>query len=164
LIAVEHDTIEPPLSGRLFMHPRIAVALLVAGVTIPLDAATPMSLPCADPEPSELALEQEVVTVTARGELMIRLSPADTTRALLAVPAGTSMLLGACTSGWCRVTRDTIAGYAPDSLLVRPAPKPPTPPRTCCRICTTGKACGNSCIARNRTCRVGVGCACDGGD
>jgi hypothetical protein len=31
----------------------------------------------------------------------------------------------------------------------------------CCRYCSKGKACGNTCIARNRTCRVGHGCACD---
>jgi hypothetical protein len=34
--------------------------------------------------------------------------------------------------------------------------------RGCCRICTTGKACGNSCIARWKTCHKGKGCACDG--
>lgn len=32
----------------------------------------------------------------------------------------------------------------------------------CCRICRTGKACGDSCIARTKTCRKGPGCACDG--
>jgi hypothetical protein len=31
----------------------------------------------------------------------------------------------------------------------------------CCKICTKGKACGNSCIARDRTCHKGKGCACD---
>lgn len=33
----------------------------------------------------------------------------------------------------------------------------------CCRICTRGKACGNSCIARHLTCRRGIGCACNAG-
>jgi hypothetical protein len=33
----------------------------------------------------------------------------------------------------------------------------------CCRYCSKGKACGNSCIARNRNCNVGHGCACDAG-
>jgi len=33
---------------------------------------------------------------------------------------------------------------------------------TCCRVCTTGKACGDSCIAQNSTCNVGPGCACNG--
>ena len=31
---------------------------------------------------------------------------------------------------------------------------------SCCRRCSTGKPCGNTCIARNRTCRAGPGCAC----
>lgn len=32
----------------------------------------------------------------------------------------------------------------------------------CCRICTQGKACGDTCIARDKICHVGPGCACDG--
>jgi len=31
----------------------------------------------------------------------------------------------------------------------------------CCKWCTGGKACGNTRIARWKTCRVGHGCACD---
>lgn len=31
----------------------------------------------------------------------------------------------------------------------------------CCKICRKGKACGNSCISRDKTCRKGPGCACD---
>jgi hypothetical protein len=43
------------------------------------------------------------------------------------------------------------------------APQPPAPPgRVCCKICSAGKACGNSCISRSYTCHVGPGCACDG--
>lgn len=33
-------------------------------------------------------------------------------------------------------------------------------PRDCCKFCVKGKACGNTCIARTKTCRVGCGCAC----
>lgn len=33
--------------------------------------------------------------------------------------------------------------------------------RGCCRVCTKGKACGNSCIARHLNCHRGRGCACD---
>ena len=36
-----------------------------------------------------------------------------------------------------------------------------TPARDCCRVCTTGKACGNSCISRAYTCRQPPGCASD---
>ena len=32
----------------------------------------------------------------------------------------------------------------------------------CCRRCSRGKACGDSCISRNYTCRQPRGCACDG--
>jgi len=32
----------------------------------------------------------------------------------------------------------------------------------CCKICSTGKACGDTCISRNDVCRVGPGCACNG--
>ena len=32
----------------------------------------------------------------------------------------------------------------------------------CCRVCTKGKACGDSCINRSYTCTKGPGCACDG--
>jgi len=30
----------------------------------------------------------------------------------------------------------------------------------CCKHCTSGKPCGDSCIARNKTCHSGRGCAC----
>ncbi len=33
--------------------------------------------------------------------------------------------------------------------------------QSCCKICTTGKACGNSCINRNYTCHQPPGCACN---
>ena len=32
----------------------------------------------------------------------------------------------------------------------------------CCRYCGTGKACGDSCINKNDTCKKPRGCACDG--
>jgi len=34
--------------------------------------------------------------------------------------------------------------------------------RSCCKVCTVGKACGNSCISRSYTCHQPPGCACDG--
>lgn len=50
---------------------------------------------------------------------------------------------------------------------VAPAPAPTVAPvqpptRSCCRVCTTGKACGDSCIARDRNCNQPTGCACNG--
>jgi hypothetical protein len=32
---------------------------------------------------------------------------------------------------------------------------------SCCVVCVVGKACGNSCISRSKTCHVGPGCACN---
>ena len=35
-------------------------------------------------------------------------------------------------------------------------------PAACCKVCKKGKACGNSCISKSKTCRKAPGCACDG--
>lgn len=32
----------------------------------------------------------------------------------------------------------------------------------CCKICRKGKACGDSCISKDKTCHKGKGCACNG--
>lgn len=32
----------------------------------------------------------------------------------------------------------------------------------CCKICKAGKACGDTCIAADKVCHKGPGCACDG--
>lgn len=32
--------------------------------------------------------------------------------------------------------------------------------RACCKVCSEGEPCGDSCIARHRTCHEGLGCAC----
>jgi hypothetical protein len=36
-----------------------------------------------------------------------------------------------------------------------------TPRAECCRVCSKGKACGNSCIRADFNCHKGQGCACD---
>ncbi len=36
-----------------------------------------------------------------------------------------------------------------------------TPARQCCKICTIGQACGNTCISASYACHVGRGCACN---
>jgi hypothetical protein len=33
--------------------------------------------------------------------------------------------------------------------------------QACCKTCRKGKACGDSCIARDKTCTKPPGCACD---
>ena len=49
-----------------------------------------------------------------------------------------------------RQAREQAAAAAPDE----PAE------RACCRYCDQGKPCGDSCIARSKTCHKGRGCAC----
>lgn len=34
--------------------------------------------------------------------------------------------------------------------------------QACCRICSKGKACGDTCISKEKTCEESRGCACDG--
>lgn len=35
------------------------------------------------------------------------------------------------------------------------------PAEECCKVCSHGKACGNSCIRADYQCHKGRGCACD---
>lgn len=51
-----------------------------------------------------------------------------------------------------------LGGAKPDI----PWTQKPVEVQACCKYCHKGKACGNSCIARNKTCHKGSGCACDG--
>jgi competence protein ComEC len=61
------------------------------------------------------------------------------------------------------VLNDRTAGVGPG--MADPGRKPGVarnqPARNCCRVCTTGKACGNSCISRRYQCHQPPGCACD---
>ncbi len=47
-------------------------------------------------------------------------------------------------------------GYDPINLC--------TPASKCCKICSKGKACGNSCISANYNCHQPKGCACNSVD
>jgi hypothetical protein len=44
---------------------------------------------------------------------------------------------------------------------VTPARAVTAPVVTCCKHCSKGKACGDSCISRSYTCHKAPGCACD---
>ena len=46
--------------------------------------------------------------------------------------------------------------------LPQPTPVPRPTQRTCCKTCVKGKACGDSCISKDKTCHKPPGCACDG--
>lgn len=51
------------------------------------------------------------------------------------------------------VRAEAQSSFLPESTLVAQA---------CCKVCRKGKACGDSCIARDKVCRQPPGCACDG--
>jgi competence protein ComEC len=51
--------------------------------------------------------------------------------------------------------------FVRDTSRARVATPVPVTSPACCRICTRGKACGNSCINRAYQCRQPAGCACD---
>jgi hypothetical protein len=52
----------------------------------------------------------------------------------------------------------------PSTPVYTPAPKTYTAPAQetyCCKYCSTGKACGDSCISKSYTCHKSPGCACN---
>jgi len=55
-------------------------------------------------------------------------------------------------------TESNVASHA----TTHPVITPPTavPQQSCCKRCSKGKPCGNTCISRSKTCHVGRGCAC----
>jgi hypothetical protein len=55
-----------------------------------------------------------------------------------------------------------IDGYLLESLGVTRSKLSTTSALACCKVCKIGKACGDTCISRSKTCHVGQGCACDG--
>jgi hypothetical protein len=63
------------------------------------------------------------------------------------------------------VVRVTLFDQArPDNRLLRPrviaSSAHSTPVAlSCCTVCSVGKACGNTCISRDKTCHVGPRCA-----
>lgn len=145
---------------RLRSHAGLGLALAVA---VFADSAADLTCPPI-----------QEVEKRARAAVVMRATPADTADSIGFYAKDAVVMVSSCVLDWCEVNTPMGQGFVLDSLLVdppvapvpaqaRPAPSAP-PPRVCCRICRTGKACGNSCIARNRTCRVGPGCACNGGE
>lgn len=62
-----------------------------------------------------------------------------------------------------KTTKAKAKKTRPTGVATQPEPEPPEPPppmRVCCKYCDAGKPCGDTCIAANKTCRVGRGCAC----
>ena len=58
-----------------------------------------------------------------------------------------------------------LAGFALAELEApAPTPAPEEEPPVCCKTCRKGKACGDTCIARDKDCTSPKGCACDSED
>jgi hypothetical protein len=62
----------------------------------------------------------------------------------------------------------TVAGFVIGAsitlfaaLPTEAAPTACVPADQCCKICDKGQACGNTCIARTKSCHKGRGCACN---
>lgn len=65
-------------------------------------------------------------------------------RCLAILAAGAVLALGPASLNPCQASAAAAAGFY------------------CCKVCSVGKACGDSCIARDKICHKGKGCACDG--
>lgn len=67
-----------------------------------------------------------------------------------------------------RALRKLLGPEAPLPEIAKECVSPAVPARmgspakkdSCCKVCGTGLACGNSCISRSQTCRKQLGCAC----
>ena len=56
---------------------------------------------------------------------------------------------------------EELPKQAPSPVSQAPAlPLPPTPVNACCKYCTKGKPCGDSCISSSKNCTKPSGCAC----
>ena len=70
----------------------------------------------------------------------------------------------ACESLLASSPSATAAAKPVSTATVAPKPAPvatATLGRYCCKYCSKGKACGDTCISRSYTCRKGPGCACN---
>ena len=61
----------------------------------------------------------------------------------------------------CGVVASLPSALVDTTQLRAEAPRSCVPRDQCCKVCSKGKACGNSCIRRDYTCRKGSGCACN---
>lgn len=130
------------------------------------------SAPPATPQPaiSGVVREEGTTIVIGRATVVVKdtsfssNSDASGRYGIAGVPNGNYMLRA--TANGYQLTERTVSvnGSVSADINMRKlsTPPPPPPPPSCCRVCTIGKACGDSCISRDDTCHVGPGCACNG--
>ena len=155
-----------------------SLSILPAGVT-------PESVPSRAPWLTQGRLQRDQ---SASGYVSFLLDRATHARAVQFRAIGSSSNVGEIRIDVHLGANQVLAvGTPPPTPTATPSPPPPTPPppttapvvapppvapattappiaRSCCRMCTTGKACGDSCINVNFTCRQPPGCACNARD
>lgn len=77
---------------------------------------------------------------------------------VLGVAAATVIANYGSSSARAAESAERTSSAATMSDVLAPAPLP----AACCKVCSKGKACGDSCIARSKECHQPPGCACDG--
>jgi hypothetical protein len=150
------------------MRPRLLIALALLLTAAP-DVSHGSAIDFCELLPQE-------VRKAARATAILYARPAADADSLGFLARDAQVVVKGCALGWCEIESSLARGFVLDTLLAAVAPAPtsapasratpsPDPPpqrRACCRVCRTGKACGDSCIARSLTCRKGAGCACNG--
>ncbi len=115
--------------------------------------------------PATVLGQQDRETRYTSNRSVLREAPSTESEPLLVIPRGAELQV-TCENQWCATRYGGENGYVYQPLLSSSQPAAvqsrPQQQRSCCKICRKGKACGNSCINVNYTCRQPPGCACDG--
>lgn len=112
---------------------------------------------------SDQSLQVETRFATTR--IVLRADRSTESDPLTIIPRGARLDVSGCRGQWCATSWQDESGFVYEPLLSRTIPtamESQPQRRSCCKICTTGKACGNSCISRRYTCHQPPGCACNG--
>lgn len=83
---------------------------------------------------------------------------------LLLVVVASLLLSTSAQAGGTKIDLARILGGQPSNSCVAPVKQTLIDAQvaaSCCKICSKGKACGNSCISRSKQCHQPRGCACD---
>ena len=76
------------------------------------------------------------------------------------IPVAVTVLVGS-TPGVAE-QKNQVPSVATFWSAIQALKDPPVVKVACCKTCRKGKACGNSCISRNKRCSKPPGCACNG--
>jgi hypothetical protein len=133
-------------------------------VDVIIDVPTATDAPTFTPIPATFTLEP---TVTATQTLTPTLKATNTIAVTATKIKATITRI---------VTRSPTKAPVPTRVIIPTNPpiviEPTNPPvvieptdppaQVCCKVCSAGKACGDSCISKDKTCNKPPGCACNG--